>query len=374
MNEDRRRTLKLQTGAAMDSQNLSMVFSALEMGDPYSIILTYDKRLGQPWGRVDVQRDVYGLVPDIERRDPAYYYALSNHGDVYHVGPEGATRETIPGAGMPGDAPDTIGPVYRLAWTRGRLHALGGDNLIFRRDPDGWRNVSPDISGPETFQAPSWGSIVDLEDGRHLLAGRARAVHPTTTRALDWSRNGMPEMRAEEFLAAINADQASHAVRNPIDPLGLLFAIGANGAEPLDFTQKGGLSAALRVSDGTIWVTGRNGQILRSGDGMRFEGIEADPLRTYGAMAEAPGGIVVISDQGLWLIRDGGLTPLRPRVKPERAGRMVSPASVAGVGGGVFVFDHNHGAMFWDGEQWDHLDVPPDLLRRIDHPAEEPPG
>ena len=364
MADEARKTLFLRAGTAFDRHNLAMAFSALEIGDPYSVVLTYDARLSQPWGRVDMERDVYSIVPDVERADPVFYYALSNVGDVYHVGPNGATREHIPGAGMKGDGA-AIGPVYRLVWAGGRLHALGGDNLIFRRDEDGWRNISPDIARPEGKEAPSWSMVLELAPDRTLLVGSIRATHPGLTRSLDWARNGMPKMSAEEFLATINADRTRHYAESPLDPLGLLLVRDEDDIRPVPLPQKGGLNAALRARDGTIWLTGKNGQILHGGDGLDFVALAADPQRSFGAMAETGDGIVVMSDKGLWVISEGTLRPFGPELAPGQRGEMLSPVEMASIPEGVVVFDSHHRVYLWDGDVWTSLEVPGHLLAAV---------
>jgi hypothetical protein len=330
-------------------------------------VLSRDGRLAQPWGRVDMKRDIYALLPDPARVSEAGFLALSNEGDIYEIGAEGAPVTTLPDAGLPGR-----GGTFRLARAGGTVLALGRGNQVWARDGAGaWQELAPDITPPEGYGPPTWTDALALADGTLVLAGNATVMRhdlpyadmpsPTVTdRLLTPAEQAVYQKDLEAYFRPQSAERAA---RFPMEKLGFIARRTARGWELAQTVQKGAIFALARAPDEAIWAVGDAGQILRSDDGARsFTAItDARDIR-YAGIAPAHDGMIVLHGRALNLVDvDGHMHPLPIPTTPQTQGKWLAPVDYTALPDGVFYLDANHGLLFRDHQGWQRIDIPAPL-------------
>jgi hypothetical protein len=74
--------------------------------------------------------------------------------------------------------------------------------------------------------------------------------------------------------------------------------------------------------------------------------------------------MVMASDYALHTFDGHLLSPLKPTIDVSINKGVPTPLKVQVVDGVMFYFDYKHGVCRWDGESWDWIDIPPELLKR----------
>jgi len=350
--------------AAFSRDIFAIAYSPSTMGSPKSFVLSHDGRLAQPWGRVDMKRDIYALLPDPAREAGAGFVALSNEGDIYEVGAEGAPVTTLPDAGLTGR-----GGTFRLANAGDTVLVLGRGNQVWARDEAGaWQELAPDITPPEGYGPPTWTDALGLADGTLLLAGNAKAPDKVSLligapKPPALGRPPTPEETAAylaEHRAYVEAREAERATHFPMETLGFIARRTEQGWDLAETVQKGAIYGLAQAPDGAIWAVGDAGQILRSDDGARsFKAVtEARDIR-YAGIAPTHDGMIVLQGRALSRVdAEGRMHPLPIPTTPQTQGKWLAPVDYAALPEGVFFLDANHGLLFRDASDWQRIDIP----------------
>jgi len=350
--------------AAFSRDIFAIAYSPSTMGSPKSFVLSHDGRLAQPWGRVDMKRDIYALLPDPAREAGAGFVALSNEGDIYEVGAEGAPVTTLPDAGLTGR-----GGTFRLANAGDTVMVLGRGNQVWARDEAGaWQELAPDITPPEGYGPPTWTDALGLADGTLLLAGNAKMPErrdrfadmpppPVTDRPLTPAEQAAYQQVLQSYFLTQNAERAT---RFPMETLGFIARRTEQGWDLAETVQKGAIYGLAQAPDGAIWAVGDAGQILRSDDGARsFKAVtEARDIR-YAGIAPTHDGMIVLQGRALSRVdAEGRMHPLPIPTTPQTQGKWLAPVDYAALPEGVFFLDANHGLLFRDASDWQRIDIP----------------
>ena len=346
----------------------AIAYSPSTMGSAKSFVLCHDGRLAQPWRRLDMKRDIYGMLADPDQREAGGFLALSNEGDVYTIGPEGMSCFTLPGAGL-----TERGGTFRLADAGGRVMALGRGNQIWERvGPELWEDLGPDITPPDGYGPPTWTDALALADGTLVIAGNAKVLEtpdyltgapkpPVLGRALTQAET---ESYVAEFQAYARVKRAELDARFPLKSLGYIARRLPTGWALAKLEQKGAVFGLWLAADGAIWAVGEAGQILRSGDGAQsFAAVAGDPKIRYAGIAEAHDGMIVLHGRALVRIdAAGAMHPLPIPKTPEAQAKWLAPADYVGLPDGLLYADANHGILFRDRQGWHRIEVPAAIL------------
>ena len=355
----------IRAGTAFDANNFAIALGQIELDDPFSAILTYDGSLDQPWGRIDVQREINSLiaVPKTEEESRASYAAMSNEGDFYFIDENDvATTEKIPGSGIASDDANGRGEMFSLTLTEDGIFATGDGNQVFHRGADAWQNISPTLPEREGYEPTAWTGFARLKDGRVLTVGMARKPLEVPTLVNDASE--WDNMSAEDFLKRFNAASEASASTGP-ESLGVISILDDGIWSEPKLPLVGNLSAVYVDSKGGIWACGDDDTLLFSKNGKKFKNLlKFENELLFNSITEFRGEIILTHDEGISIYRDGALLPLKPRVDPAISGGVPAPLRVEAVDDVLYYFDYSHGVNIWDGGAWSKIEIPAPLLER----------
>ena len=74
--------------------------------------------------------------------------------------------------------------------------------------------------------------------------------------------------------------------------------------------------------------------------------------------------MVIASDYALHWFDGHLLSPLKPKIDPFINRNVPTPLKVQAVDDVLFYFDYKHGVHRYDGENWEEIVIPPELLER----------
>lgn len=347
---------RLNCAAAQSRGQFCVALTELEYDDPFSALIRYDDRFPQPWSRTDVQREICAVctTPTIDGNHPGYA-ALSNEGDVYLLG--ASTRsEKIAGSGVLSPDANGLGAMFEIGWIEGQLWASGDNAQLYVREyPDTWRRIygpTPQKSSDRT----SLGKLVDV-DGNIYIIG------------VDWPLNDVKHSREEQLLSNDNWDawlsEKSTAPDHPL-PTGRLFISNRGDLGAIPLPTKSILVDIFPASGTEIWVVGYDGTILVGNhiDGFRNVAFDGDRKRNLVSVTKFEGTVVVASDYALHRFDGHLLSPLKPKLDPFINKNVPTPLKVQAIDDVMFYFDYKHGVHRWDGENWEEIVIPPELLKR----------
>lgn len=267
------------TRAAAGSRNVILIAAVPEESEPFAPetrIFRYDHAAeGDKWFYDDLDFDVQSIClfhdPD---RGSSYFCLLSSEGDVYHNLAGGIFREKISEAGAA-----KLGRLSCLKQIGQRLYAAGDGGQIWRRETDG-----------------NWALLT-----RSALNSPAAKV------------SSLPQLGDPDFMAALK-DPTRNPFLNPTAFLAMdgfsedaIYIVGLGGdirfwdGERLNKVDSGTNAALtnLSLSDGRVWVCGREGTVLH---GNLIEGFAqvADGMdhRLYTSIQAFEGDIWLASDTG----------------------------------------------------------------------------
>lgn len=357
---------KLRAAAVAGADKFAAAFGELEYDDPFSIILLYEGSFDQPWGRVDVAREIVGLTVDpsgLTSEGHAAYVALSSNGDIYFLGDE-VEQEKIEGAGYAVQDDSGRGAMTGLGWRGSSLLAYGENGQLYRRTDGQWRDESPAVDSPDGFGRITWSDTAQLADGRIALCGVSYVADggSLVDDASEWEG-----MTAEDFLKRFNAQAEQKKAASEINPIGMLAIQAEEGWDEPDFVQRGSLRGLfVDPDDGALWACGSNGQVLRSLDGMTFESVaQGADDRQFHALCRYQGQTIAAHQRGLTRLgADGRPIVLRPLVSSSIAGGTPAPVDIHVSEGLLHYFDSNQDVARWDGTRWKTLELPRHLMRR----------
>lgn len=356
----------LRAAAAAGADRFAAAFGELDYDDPFSIVLLYEGALDQPWGRVDMAREIVALEVDVRGTTPAghaAYVALSSNGDVYFLG-DGVDQEKIEGAGYAVQADSGRGAMTGLGWHGGDLLAFGEAGQLYRRLEDGWVDEGPAIEAPDGFGPVTWSDVAVMPDGRLILAGVSylKDEESLVDDPADWSA-----MTPEEFLKRFNAQAERKTSLSEINPIGILAVHDGDDWRVPDFVQRGALRALnVDLEDGAVWACGFNGQVLRSRDAISFEQVpQGVDDRNFHALCRFRGQTIAAHQTGLVrLAADGRPIVMRPLVSSSIAGGTPHPVDIQMGEDLLYYFDSHHDVARWDGARWRQQGLPRNLMRR----------
>ena len=358
-------TPSIRAGTAFDAHNFAIALGQIELDDPFSAILTFDGSFDQPWGRIDVQREINSLisVPKTEGETRASYAAMSSEGDFYFIDENDvATTEKIPGTGIASDDATGRGEMFSLTLTDDGIFATGDGNQIFHRGESGWQDISPSLPEKEGYAPTAWTGLARLSEGKVLIIGIARKPFEAPSLVQDASE--WDNMSAEEFMARFNAASEFSATAGP-ESIGVISILddGIWGKPKLPLT--GNLLAVHVDEKGGIWVCGDDDALIFSKNGKKFKSLLKDEDELLlNSITEFKGKIILTHDEGISIYGDGRLRPLKPRVDPTISGGIPAPLRVQAVEDVLYYFDYSHGVNIWDGDAWSKIEIPTPLLER----------
>lgn len=337
---------------------------------PFGIVLSYDRRFPQPWTRTDMPRRIVGIEAVSEDEHGTVYVALSDEGDVYTIDGAGVSTEKISGAGLYSDDAVGYGQLRGLTRQGDTLWAFGLGGQVYRR-ADGWRRMAVDSAevDPTTINAAKF----DLS-GAGWFCG---SVAPPLL-AKDYKPDLDLERQLDEARAANDLDrymdlmdQLELLMRGggDIGPSFLLmhYKSGRFGRPIVDGAAAGILNAVHIESPNRIWLVGTEGAILSGNADSGFQPVTYAERTTENLidMTSFRDRFVIASDYGLFDFDGHILTRIKPQLpSPEINRNVPTPFSVQGVDGALMYFDYKHGVCRWDGETWDWIDIPQELLVR----------
>lgn len=371
MSDDWRPTI--QCVAAVDRDRVALALADLEYDDPFSVVLLYDRLATepdpQPWGRIDVPREVTAICPF----DPsgaaarAEYAILSNEGDVYLTAtPDGrVSPEKIPGAGVLSADADGRGALYGLAVADGLLHACGTGGQVHRRSADGrWSDISPPLSRHDGYDAPAFARLVPLHGGGVAVLGGRRPESGATAFGADPAFKA--DMTAEEFMALFQKHNAASGT-GPTKAAG--YVLRGDDWREIAVDAEGSISDAGIGPGGKLMAVTDGGALLEGGaeEGLRdlLSAVDRHAFTALEPLGAATNGQPVLASLHALHRFDGHLLhPLRPVVGAERAALGLNPVGLASVEGGFLYADANLSLLFRDADGWRELSIPPALTER----------
>jgi hypothetical protein len=115
-----------------------------------------------------------------------------------------------------------------------------------------------------------------------------------------------------------------------------------------------------------IWIVGTGGMILLGTAEAGFKDISfhGDRDKNLLSITKFRERMVIASDYALHWFDGHILTPLKPRLNALVNKGVPTPLRVQAVDDVLFYFDYKHGVHRFDGENWEEIVIPPELLER----------
>jgi hypothetical protein len=357
---ERHEFLRLNAALATAPDRFCVSFDEGDPDDPFSIVLTYDGRLPQPWGRTDIRRLIRSIA--VYPADPETFVVMSDEGDVYFLLPDRTVHEKIPGSGIYSRDATGRGPMHDLLPLGETLAAFGnGSQAYVRVGAGSWQwltpggvEVEPGYLGYDCLKAAVLGNGI-------LCLGNSRAetVHMTEEMG----------RQVEEAGRQGNMDEVNRifdlvgAMQRPDMFSVRLFQAGqwSHVPMPLDVSLRG----IFVERPDLVWLVGLQGAIFKGNaeDGFQEVGFRGDTEDLY-AITRFGKDMVLASGYSLHRFDGHVLWPLKPRLDAAINGGVPTPLKLQTVGDVMFYFDYKHGVCRWDCETWHWIDFPPGLLDR----------
>lgn len=334
-----------RAAATAPNGRFTIALSELEYDDPFSVILTYDPRLSQPWSRVEVQREIVDLTYVPFGQGELVPAALSNEGDVYLLTDE-VQRTKIPGAGINSEDADGRGQVWQICAIGTALFVGGESGQLYQSNAQGWKQIEFPLMQSAIV------ALEPLADGRLLIAGQEIAQNRP-----DFSQMNT----AEDIMAMVNSQ--------------------------LGKAETGAGRSIIYVYDGTDFVevpsepaphirgvaSGNNGELLVFGvndllllgdvNGLIRQALPRRGL-TYLTGAIFNEQIWLGSDHALHRWVDGELITSSPSLDPLVSNGQASPLYICLQDNQLIYFDYRQGVYIFDGTAWSGIRIPTALLKR----------
>lgn len=352
----------MQAAVALDADRFTICLGELEYDDPFTAIISYDGQFPQPWSRTDVRREIVDVAYlDIGGSEGFVPVSLSNEGDVYVVKEDRAEWSKIPGAGVLSEDAEGFGAVHALVVDGARQYVVGNSRQLYQRDGLGdWQRISADVSHAEGYEAEHFGGAIAV-DGALLIEAFQRPASETTVADLDPKR--WENMTQEQFLAMMDEDEGERSTRSRQQRL-YTYRDGSftERSVPQDIV----ISGLYRDEDGSVWLLGVNGLIMRSRSDGSFEtlGFHGDTETLFSAARRAS-TLYFATDDGLRSFDGHKLKVVKPVMNSPSINQNVPvPLKIQAFGNMLVYFDRKHGVARWDGTDWKWVEIPPELLER----------
>lgn len=352
---------------ALDRDRFTIAIGELEYDDPFMAILSFDGRFPQPWQRTDVQREIADIKYAQFNYAEPFPIALSNEADIYTLRPTGTDVTKIPSAGLLSEDADGRGNVYTLVVDGTVQHVLGRSRQLYRRDAlAAWETLSVDPSRPAGYEQEDFGWCVALMDGSLVLESGQRPYtrpDPETLTTEFWEN-----MSEEDFNKHMDREMA--AVRSAAPHITRLYHYTEGNFIRLDVPEDIKIHDIYLDPDNKVWLTGLDGLIMRGTPETGFERLDFHgDTELIHSITRFKGEMICAWGYGLYRFDGHRVIPLKPKLNdPFRNQNTPTPMKLQTVGTGddavMFYFDYKHGVCRWDGETWDWIDIPPELLKR----------
>jgi hypothetical protein len=357
---ERHEFLRLNAALATAPDRFCVSFDEGDPDDPFSIVLTYDGRLPQPWGRTDVPRLIRSIA--VDPADPETFVVMSDEGDIYFLLADTTVHEKVPGSGLYSPDATGRGAMNVLIALRSGLVALGMGSQAYIRQTARWSSLT--TGGAETFEGGFALNIVaaaTYEDEALICAGIALARQDRMS--ADFGRL-LAEAGQRGDLDEVNRLMNLRRSQDKRDePQVHAFSDGRwrRISVPREVPVK---SIFVERAD-LVWLVGLKGAIFKGNpdDGFQEVGFRGDTDDLY-SITRFRKDMIVSTGYSLHRFDGHVMWPLRPRLDAAINGGVPTPLKLQTVGDAMFYFDYKHGVCRWDGETWDWIDVPAGLLDR----------
>ncbi|MER0240399.1 hypothetical protein [Fulvimarina sp. MAC8] len=355
---------RLRAAIAVDRDRFCVAIHELEADDPFSIILEYDGSFPQPWSRVEVQRNVFCVTARAGAQPgDRPYVAISDEGDVFFIEDGGIRTEKIPGAGIYSDDADGSGGMAGLSSLGAGLVAFGMGGQLYERDSSGsWFRLI--ISNAQAGRLGSF-SFLESYSGSALAGGRIEAEFWRTPEQIQKEMMETDDLERYHELSE-EAERWAEGQGIVQTPVGLLLQSGGDDWQKVDVKTEQVLNAAFVEYRERIWIVGSGGLILVGNprDGFQDQSFHGDRAQSHVSITKFRDRLVIASDYRLSWFDGHILTPLKPRLEPSINGGVPTPLKVQAVDDVLWLFDYKHGILRYDGENWEDIAIPPELLER----------
>jgi photosystem II stability/assembly factor-like uncharacterized protein len=359
---------RLRAAHAISTNRFCLAIHELEVDDQFSIILEYDGAYPQPWTRVEVLRNISGVSAraDATEQDRPYV-AVSDEGDVFFLGERGIVTEKIRGAGIYSDDADGSGAINGISIQTGDLFAFGFGGQVYRREGDNhWIRLA--LSDVQASKCGNFAFFCGGHEKQQFAGGSLAAEF----------QKAPDELREERRRAAAAGDfdkfqELSKQIESWKEdqgivriPTGILLAGSPDTLTRIEIPSNETLTAIHIASPDQIWIVGTGGLILHGNarDGFKDVSFHGDRDKNLVSVTKFRDRMVIASDYALHWFDGHILTPLKPKLSPFINKGVPTPLKVQAVDDVLFYFDYKHGVHRYDGENWEEIVIPPELLER----------
>lgn len=352
----------LQAAHALNTTAFSICMSEVEYDDPFTAILTYDARFAQPWARTDVDREIVDVTyADTDGDGQAIPVALSNEGDVYLVRNSGTEWTHIKGAGILSADAIGYGSTYKVLPLGSNLIVIGAGRQLYRWDTSGqWETISAGGAISVGYEAEEFTTLAPLEDGALLVASiqRPGGLAGDFTQDPRYRENMTPN----EIVGLINSRSAEASGGPKIARLHTYSNAGLKEHAVLGDLE---VSCVERDSRNRLWLAGSESLLMGGNMTGGFKSVQLnDEEVNFLSATWFRNALILASDYALHRFDEHILTPLKPKLNPKINKSVPNPLKVQAVGDVLFYFDYKHGVHRFDGENWEEIAIPPELLER----------
>jgi hypothetical protein len=254
----RNTTITFGVGCAInrDMFYMSSTLDELEKTEntPVSRMMLYQDQTKEKWFYHDLVgwRVQSVCFPPVAPNSVRKVYALSEQGDVECYSREGSVIEKIPDAGLGSSLPN-YGYVGRIRHIGEHFYVCGYRGQVYRREASGWVHIDKQI-----LQKPP--DISNINDPNELLAVFTKSMEETASLV---DINGLDEKSI--YVAGSNGYMA--------------FFDGASW-KVLPKATAAHLNCVLPLPDGTVWVAGSQGTLLKGNVQSGFSAVVRKSLDT----------------------------------------------------------------------------------------------
>ncbi len=277
--------LSFHAGCAInrDMFYLSSTLDEIEKEEDCSIsrLVFYQHQTADRWFFHDLSgwRVVSTCFPTPAPNSVRKIYALSEQGDVECYSREGSVIERIPDAGLGTGSPN-YGYVTRICEIGVHLYVCGYGGQVCRREASGWIHMDNQL-----LQKPV--DIGSIEDPNELLAALSQSANGTIGLT---DINGLHE-------------QAIYAVGND----GYVAFFDGTTWAGVPKPTAAHLNCILPVDDGTVWIAGGKGTLLKGNAQTGFTAVARKSLSTdFYSLAILNGRLYAGAGDGLYELGENG--------------------------------------------------------------------
>ncbi|MGH0004674.1 hypothetical protein ACQU0X_31805 [Pseudovibrio ascidiaceicola] len=362
-------TLFIQAAHARDKNTFMIALSEGFDEDYFSIVLRYNGGIDQPWSRYELNMNIASLK-NYDRPDDPGFVLLSEEGDVTFIRKSGKMIETITGAGLHNEDATGLGYTTNIEEIDGALLIGGMSAQLYQYTQDGWHWFN---KPKRPLPSPTYSRI---DFGRFAGTSLNDLYAATSEEPIDEIRDKTPEEREAFSQAAAKSDiEAMKRINRKVE--GEIRKRKErlhhwNGEEwrevavppPSKYDPSPAPIYGLLVEDtNKVWAVGHNGTILFGNARDGFANV-SPPGQSYSLKCPVlfQDQLMMIAGNMLCTFDDHQLKPLKPKIDPNINRGVPRPLKIQVVDDVLMYFDKSHGVSTWDGETWQQIPIPPELL------------